>query len=98
MRDRQRERLVFGDELLARLADEAIASESRHLTQQEALDGCLRKLSVPLRETVLKAYTKGTRMDHLAESLGQTPMALYKKLHRHRRRRRWRDTAQGHAL
>ena len=85
IRDRQRERLVFGDELVARLAEEAIASENRYLTQQEALDGCLRKLRAPLRELVLKAYAKGTRIDQLAESLGQTPMALYKKLHRIRR-------------
>jgi RNA polymerase sigma-70 factor (ECF subfamily) len=35
-----------------------------------------------MRQTVLHAYTKGTRTDLLAESLGQTPMALYKKLHR----------------
>ena len=85
MRDRQRERLVFGDELAARLADEVSAAESRHLTQQEALDACLRKLSAPLRNLVLQAYTKGTRIDQLAENLGQTPMALYKKLHRIRR-------------
>ncbi len=82
MRDWQRERLVFGDELVSRLADEAIASEDRYQTQQEALDCCLRKLSTPMRELVLQAYTRGTRIDHLAESLGQTPMALYKKLHR----------------
>jgi len=85
MRDRQRERIVFSDELVAQFADQSIASESRFLTQQEALDGCLRKLSAPLREIVLKAYAQGTRIDHLAESLGQTPMALYKKLHRIRR-------------
>lgn len=85
MRDRQRERLVFSDELVTRLADEASRSENRHLVQQEALDDCLRKLSLPLRELVLKAYAKGTRIDHLAESLGQTPMALYKQLHRIRR-------------
>ena len=85
LRDRQRERLVFGDVLADRLAEDAIAAEDRYLTQQEALDGCLRKLSAPLRETVLQAYTKGTRIDELAKSLGQTPMALYKKLQRIRR-------------
>ena len=82
VRDRQRERLVFGDDLVTRLADEAIASESRYQTQQEALDGCLRKLPTPVRDLVLRAYAKETRIDQLAESLGKTPMALYKKLHR----------------
>ena len=85
MRDRKRERLVFGDELVARLADEAVASEDRFLTQQEALDGCLRKLPEPLRDLVLTAYTNGNRIDELAKDLGQTPLALYKKLHRIRR-------------
>lgn len=85
IRDRQRERLVFGDELVSRLADEADAAGSRYLTQQDALDACLRKLPEAMRQTVLHAYTKGTRTDLLAESLGQTPMALYKKLHRIRK-------------
>jgi RNA polymerase sigma-70 factor (ECF subfamily) len=31
---------------------------------------------------VLSAYTKGTRIDELAKRRGQTPMALYKLLHR----------------
>jgi RNA polymerase sigma-70 factor (ECF subfamily) len=31
---------------------------------------------------VLTAYTKGTRMDNLASQRGQSPMALYKLLHR----------------
>ena len=34
------------------------------------------------RELVLTAYTKGVRMDDLATRRGQTPMALYKLLHR----------------
>lgn len=38
MRDRQRERLVFGGDLVARLADETTASESRYLNRQEALN------------------------------------------------------------
>ncbi len=85
IRDRQRERLVFGDELVNRLAEDVELAGTRYLSQQEALDSCLRKLSAPLRETVLQAYTKGVRTDQLAQSLGQTPMALYKKLHRIRK-------------
>ena len=85
MRDLQRERLVFGDELVSRMAEETIGMEGRFMTQQEALDGCLRKLPENLRKLVLQAYSQGTRIDQLAQSLGQTPMTLYKKLQRIRR-------------
>jgi RNA polymerase sigma-70 factor (ECF subfamily) len=82
LQTRRRDRHVFDDELVNRLADECIALEGRHLTQREALDGCLQKLSAAQRELVLTAYTKGTRMDDLATRRGQTPMSLYKLLHR----------------
>ncbi|MGV3660560.1 MAG: sigma-70 family RNA polymerase sigma factor [Prosthecobacter sp.] len=79
---RRRDRHVFDDELVSRLADESIAMQHRHLTQREALDGCLLKLSPAQRELVLAAYAKGTRMDDLAMRRGQTPMSLYKLLQR----------------
>jgi RNA polymerase sigma-70 factor (ECF subfamily) len=82
LRDRARDRHIFDDELVSRLADEAAASEPRHLGQREALDACLKKLPDAQRDLVLAAYTKGTRMDELAAQRGQTPMALYKLLQR----------------
>ena len=82
LRDRARDRHVFDEELVARLADEAAAAEPRHATQREALEKCLQRLSERQRELVLEAYTKGTRMDELAGRRGQTAMSLYKILHR----------------
>jgi RNA polymerase sigma-70 factor, ECF subfamily len=82
IRDRQRQRLVFSDDLLNQLAEEAERMAPSTLTHEEALAGCLQKLSEPVRELVLTAYTKGTRIDDLARRLGRTPMSLYKKLHR----------------
>lgn len=82
LQTRRRDRHIFDDDLVNRLADEAIGMEQRHLTQREALDGCLQKLPSAQRELVLAAYTKGTRMDDLALQRGQTPMSLYKLLHR----------------
>jgi len=64
------------------LADESAAMCERHSDQREALESCLQKLPVTQRELVLTAYTKGTRMDDLATRRGQTPMSLYKLLHR----------------
>jgi RNA polymerase sigma-70 factor (ECF subfamily) len=79
---RKRDRHVFDDELAARLADLAALDEPRHLDEREALEHCLEKLPAAQRELVLTAYTKGTRMDELAAARGQTPMSLYKVLHR----------------
>jgi RNA polymerase sigma-70 factor (ECF subfamily) len=82
LRDKVRDRHLFDDELVNKLADEAAVAEQRHGTQREALDHCLQKLPAALREVVLAAYTKGTRMDELAARRGQTAMSLYKMLHR----------------
>ena len=84
LRDQARDRHVFDDELVHRLADEAVAMEQRHEAQRDALDQCLQKLPAAQRELVLAAYTKGTRMDELAQKRGQTAMSLYKMLHRTR--------------
>jgi len=82
LRRRARDRHVFDEDLVARLAEEAADSETLHLGQREALDHCLQKLPDVQRELVLTAYTKGVRMDELAALRGQTPMALYKLLQR----------------
>ncbi len=82
LRRRVRDRHVFDDELVNRLADLAVHQEPQHLSEREALDACLQKLPATQRELVLTAYTKGTRIDDLASRRGQTPMALYKLLHR----------------
>jgi len=82
LRDCVRDRHVFDDALVHRLADDAAAADQRHTAQREALDQCLQKLPAAQREMVLAAYTKGTRMDELAAERGQTAMSLYKKLHR----------------
>lgn len=82
IRDRARDRHVFDDELIAQLAEEAVAAEPRHNSQRESLDACLQKLPDRQRELVLAAYAPDTRMDQLAGQRGQTAMSLYKVLHR----------------
>ncbi|MFN0075574.1 MAG: sigma-70 family RNA polymerase sigma factor [Prosthecobacter sp.] len=79
---RKRDRHVFDDELVNRLADRAALHEQGVMTRREVLEGCLQKLPTAQRELALSAYTKGTRMDDLAARRGQTPMSLYKLLHR----------------
>jgi RNA polymerase sigma-70 factor, ECF subfamily len=82
LRRQSRDRHVFDDELVNQLADDAVALAPVHDGHREALERCLDKLPAAQRELVLTAYTKGTRMDELATRRGQTPMALYKLLHR----------------
>ena len=82
LRDRARDRHVFDDALVGRLADEAETAAPRHEAQREALETCLQKLPEPQRALVLGAYAKGTHMDELAAQRGQTAMSLYKVLHR----------------
>lgn len=82
LRDRARDRHVFDDELVGRLADEAAAAADRHEMQREALETCLQKLPETQRSLVLAAYAKGARMDELAAQRGRTAMSLYKLLQR----------------
>ncbi len=81
-RDRSRDRLVFDDALFDQLATEAASASECHDLQREALDHCLQKLTTQQRELVLSAYGTKVNIGLLAEERGQTPMSLYKVLHR----------------
>lgn len=82
LRDRARDRHVFGDEVLALLEAEAMEAARSSEREERALEECLQKLPSAQRELVETAYAPGVRMDELARSAGRTPMALYKSLHR----------------
>ena len=82
LRKRSRDRHVFDEDLVERLAERQTQSVHRHAAQREALDSCLQKLSPETRELVLQAYARETSIQSMAESRSETPMALYKKLHR----------------
>jgi RNA polymerase sigma-70 factor (ECF subfamily) len=82
---RKRDRHIFDEVLVNRLGQLAEEHEGRLLSERDALEGCLEKLPSPKRDLVLAAYTKGVRIDELARQRGQTPMSLYKFLHRIRR-------------
>ena len=82
LRDRARDRHVFGDEVRALLEAEAMEAARSSEQEERALEECLQKLPAAQRELVETAYAPGVRMDELARSAGRTPMALYKSLHR----------------
>ena len=82
MRSRFRDRHVFDDELVERLADDALRLADVHDSHREALEHCLERLRPDHRELLLSAYSGVVQMDELATQLGRTPMSLYKWLHR----------------
>ena len=82
LRRRARDRHIFDEELVGKLAERQEALTNRHTLQREALEKCLQKLPKDQRDTVLTAYTKSTQIQELAKTRGETAMALYKKLHR----------------
>jgi RNA polymerase sigma-70 factor (ECF subfamily) len=82
LRKKSRDRHVFGEALLAQLADDAEEMADQFVEERKALDVCLQKLPSEQRRLVEAAYAPGVRMDELASRIGRTAMAVYKSLHR----------------
>lgn len=82
VRDRARDRHVFGDELLDLLAREAEENADALAAERVALERCVQKLGPAQRTLVRAAYAPGARIDELAARSGRTAMSLYKTLHR----------------
>jgi RNA polymerase sigma-70 factor (ECF subfamily) len=99
-RDRQRERLLFDDEVLAALA---VAGETAAMQANDRLDAlleCLASLPEGQRKLVLQRYQSGGSVQHLATQMKRTPAAISNLLYRVRTqllncvRRRMDDTPQ----
>jgi len=82
VRDRQRDRLVFDEEVLALLADEVADHADAYEAERRALEACVQKLDRAQRTLLDAAYAPGARIDALSAEAGRTPMSLYKALHR----------------
>ena len=81
-RDRGRDRLLFGDDALAILAEQSEQRSTQLEAQRDALEECLGKLPADQNKLVRAAYSPGVRIDQLAAQQGRSAMALYKALHR----------------
>ena len=81
-RDRARDRHVFGDDVMALLADEVAEDADVFEAERNALDECLGKLEAAQRTLLETAYAPGARIDALAAAAGRSPMSFYKALHR----------------
>ncbi len=76
---RSRDRLVFSDELLEILSDEAPANGQVQV-MRSALDDCLGKLTLRAREALLARYTQDSSIADLAQQRKQSVHALYRVL------------------
>lgn len=78
-----RDRLVFSEELLSMLADEAAETEEEVLAREKAaLERCFKRLTPAHRELVLAPYAGCGRVKELAEQTGRSVNSLYKLLGR----------------
>lgn len=82
LKKKQRSRVAFDDELLALLADEAIAECSEADARRVALAGCLQKLPEEHRMLIAQRYEPGGSVNEMAAERGSTPKALSEMLRR----------------
>ena len=80
----RRDRLVLDDKVLDLIANEegADSSTCQLNTLHEALEGCLRKLTLERRNLVLAPYRGAGAVKELAEAARRSPNSLYKLIGR----------------
>ena len=85
IRDRQRERLVFDDDVARQMADAAVVELDRYDARREALGRCTAGLPAQHRDLLTAHYVLGRRQDEIAATTGMSLSALRVKLMRLRR-------------
>jgi RNA polymerase sigma-70 factor (ECF subfamily) len=83
-RDKARDRHVFSEELLLKLAGEAEEFSEQTMDEIRALKKCLNKLPENQRALVSEAYSDQIKINEIAKREGRTAMSVYKVLHRAR--------------
>lgn len=80
-----RDRLVFREDVLELMAEEAAEESTGRGAQHQALESCLLSLPEKQRKFVMLAYTPGVNVKEMAEEAGSTAAAFYMRLKRLRR-------------
>jgi RNA polymerase sigma-70 factor (ECF subfamily) len=81
LKRRQRQRVVFDDDLVQLLATEA-AEERSFDPRRIALAACLQKLTLAQRQLVLRRYEPQASVNAMAIAAGVTPKAISDRLRR----------------
>ncbi|MBT7729128.1 MAG: sigma-70 family RNA polymerase sigma factor [Planctomycetaceae bacterium] len=74
--------LPLDDQQFALLADEAVAVSCQHEARQVALDECLKAIDAPGRELLASRFEMSQSVTAIAEQLGRSRVAIYKRLNR----------------
>ncbi len=82
LKKNRRGRAAFDDELLALVADEAVAECGEADARRVALAGCLQKLPPEHRALIARRYEPGGSVNEMAAERGSTPKALSEMLRR----------------
>ncbi len=85
LRTSGRDRLRFGDAVLARLADEPTLPADESQRKLDALARCMKQLGRSDRDIVRQAYSGEQTMKELAGALGLAVQTVYNRLGRIRR-------------
>ena len=86
LRDKGRDRLILGDDVVSRIADDAARDEPRLSRQREALEDCIQGLEHAQRDLLMRAYQSEARIQDVARTSGRSVAGFYQWLHRVRRR------------
>ncbi len=81
-RRQKRDRVVFSDEFIEAIADDALASQSELLVRLGALQHCVEKLSRDQRELLRLRYNDSGSIDSVAAAVNRSVDAVYKSLSR----------------
>jgi RNA polymerase sigma-70 factor (ECF subfamily) len=83
---RQRSRLVFSEEAIASLADDhapaGVVPQERDRAREAALAECLKHVSASNRELIQRCYSGAQTIREVADGLGRSAEAIYKRLQR----------------
>ena len=82
---RARDRLVFSDQFLTTVAEEALEQSEELERRRLALQACVEKLRTQDRELIQLRYSPGESGKHLAQRIGRPSNSVYQSLGRIRR-------------
>jgi len=85
-RDKSRDRLVFRESVIERLAEAALDNLDQQALEQSAVESCLGELRDDQRRLVLSVHSPGESIAAIAEETGEAARRLYSKVNVLRKR------------
>lgn len=80
IRDQSRDRLVFRENIISHLADDAINRLDQDAEERRSVEDCLQKLEEPQRRLILSVHSPDDSIAQIAKETNQKARRLYSKL------------------